>query len=419
MANYQYRKITSSWNRGRKYMTDIEDVICVFYRWNCPIKLAAQETNFINSVGDSMSVRGLTLRQRTAIIRLIKKYADQLSIHCNVDINLLVENPIFRSPLRELSHSQSRKISIITSNNEKKIAVKFPYDEALVADIRNYKTTAKSPSHLNWATWNPDEFLWEFTLNEPNLLFLSNLETLGFTVDAEFSEYMREFHTITESMDQHIPMLIFENGKFSYKNTVDAIPQPESSDILEVLLHARKYGVTCWDDAIELALESNPINPAITKMLKNATGLPTISDADLIDFKDIIACSNNVLFVIPGGSELFHLEEIHKFLLSENYTNEQLSVLFRLDNSNSAGTMFNEYIVKNHLNNHFLKRVKFFFISGKIQRPLLEANKDFDIVIHFGTNSAHYSLTNFIKNHHNVISIALQNKNKELPLDIL
>ena len=118
------------------------------------------------------------------------------------------------------------------------------------------------------------------------------------------------------------------------------------------------------------------------------------------------------MFVIPGGSELDHLKTVHKFLCNQHIANDQLTVMFRLDSS--SGKMCNDYIKENKLNTPISDTTKFVCVSGKIPKPLIENGKKFDLVVHFGTNSAHYTLKNYIKNHHNVISMSLHNDNKEL-----
>lgn len=391
---------------------NIEDIIVGLDSWQNSIKFSPQESNFISSIGNHINQKGLTARQRTAILKLFTKYSGPLSDHFKIDVYSLVQNPVFRTPLREASNNVNRNISIVSINNEKKIVVKFPFDEELVGQIRQYKNL-QLPSRNHWATWNPDQFEWEFKLNEPNLLFVSGFEKLGFSVDYEFSEYVSKLNEVVCNIDSYIPMVEFRDGRFFYKNVVDTIPQPTSTDLLTVLFHARSYGITCWDDAIELALSSNKINPITSHLLKNTTGIPTVihgsSEVLLEDLSEVISYSENVLFIIPGGSELPHVSKVHQYLISDNYTNEQMSVLFRLNNSSDSGVKFNEYITNNHLNNHLLKRVKFYFISGSVQRPLIEANKKFDLIVHFGTNSAHYTLKTLIKNNHNVISMSLHN----------
>ena len=104
---------------------------------------------------------------------------------------------------------------------------------------------------------------------------------------------------------------------------------------------------------------------------------------------------------------------MHEYLKLTRYQDEQMTVMFRLDSS--SGRMCNDYIKENKLNTPLTDKVKFVFVSGKIPKPLIESGKNFDAIIHFGTNSAHYTLKNFVKSHHNVISMNLPNrKNREI-----
>jgi hypothetical protein len=190
------------------------------------------------------------------------------------------------------------------------------------------------------------------------------------------------------------------------------LPQPESDDLVEVLMHARRHGITTWDDAIKIALES--ITPSVYNFLKTPTGqiLMQPDFTGLPAIKEIIHHCGDILFVIPGGTELDHLTHSHEYLLNEGYTNDQMTVMFRLDSS--SGKICNDYIKQNKINTPLSNDTRFVFISGKIPKPLIESGKQFDLVVHFGTNSAHYTLKNYVKQHHNVISMNITNKNKEL-----
>ena len=78
-----------------------------------------------------------------------------------------------------------------------------------------------------------------------------------------------------------------------------------------------------------------------------------------------------------------------------------MSVLFRLDSS--IGKPCNTFIRENRLNQPISDNIKFYFISSKIPKTLLERNQKFDMVAYFGCGSAHYTLRNFVKSHHNSI----------------
>lgn len=354
---------------------------------------------------------GYTEKQRALAIRLVTKYANILSADLKYDVMVDIQNPQFKSPARKLSGTKSVQIKKF-ENLGKKIVVQFPYNDALVESFRVYKKTLSRAEQFD-INWDSEEKAWIFGFTESNVLFLSRSLPDDFVFDSDLVDLVSEIRIIEENIEQYVPMVVFEEGKFSFKNTVSRIPQPESDNLISVLLHARKYGINCWDDSIDLALQSEEINASVRDFIKNISGNPLVIDERSLDgIEEIINFSNNVLFVIPGGSELEHLKTITEYLKSKNISNEQISVMFRLDSG--AGKVCNEYIKDNKLNSPLSDETKFICVSGKIPKPLIESGKKFDLVLHFGTNSAHYTLKNYIKNHHNVISMTLDNKNKEL-----
>jgi len=76
--------------------------------------------------------------------------------------------------------------------------------------------------------------------------------------------------------------------------------------------------------------------------------------------------------------------------------------MFRLEKQSDLQNC-NKFIHDNSLNNPIDENTKFIFVSVKIPKPLIESNTDFDLIINFGLNSSHFTLQQFIKNHHNVI----------------
>jgi len=356
---------------------------------------------------------GFTEKQRALTIRLVTKYAKVLSIALNYDVTVDLVNPIFKYPVRKLSGTKSVEVQPF-ENGYKRILVKFPFNEGTVAAFREYKKMLPR-SEANEINWNAEDTAWAFAFTEPNVLFLSKLLSSDFIFDQTFTDAAEEITEIERNIEKYVPMVVFQDGKYSYKNTVDKIPQPASKDLTEVLLDARRYGITCWDESIDIALESDMISSAVRDLLKNNSCEPIVLDSrKLSDISELLQHSNNVLFVIPGGTELSHLKTVHQHLKDNNIPNEQMTVMFRLDSS--SGKMCNDYIKENNLNSQVSDNVKFVCVSGKIPKPLIESEKRFDLVVHFGTNSAHYTLKNYIKNHYNVVSMSLDNKNKELDL---
>jgi hypothetical protein len=85
---------------------------------------------------------------------------------------------------------------------------------------------------------------------------------------------------------------------------------------------------------------------------------------------------------------------------------ENMCVLFRLDSS--SGAICNEYVKTNRLNNPISEKIKVFFISGKVPKPLICSGIEFDAIINLGSNSAHYTQKNLVKNHHCVINYTIE-----------
>ena len=115
------------------------------------------------------------------------------------------------------------------------------------------------------------------------------------------------------------------------------------------------------------------------------------------------------MITIPGGSELESLKFSYNFLMSHGYTSDQISVLFRLDGS--AGKMCNEFVKEKKINNPISDKIKVFFISGKVPKPLMAEKVVFDVIINLGSNSAHYTQKNLIQTHNCVINYTIDRKN--------
>jgi hypothetical protein len=328
-----------------------------------------------------------------------------LSTALGVDVAAIIKNPQYKHSLRVLSNIKS--INIVDREGVSTIEVHFPYNQELVDIIKKYKDEQPNIEYKG-LQWNSVEKCWDFSLSEPNIQFLNSFIESGFIADELFLKYKTEIQGIEYRMDEYIPMIEYVDGHFRYRNVVDHIPQPTSTDLVEVLLHARRHGITCWDEPIDIALES--VDPVIYKFLKNTSGEVSFPPGEtrLEQISDILNFSKNVLFVIPGGTEIDHLQYVHEYLISSGYQNDQMTVMFRLDSS--SGRICNDYIKEHKLNTPLSDAVKFVFISGKMPKPLIDSDKNFDMIIHFGTNSAHYTLKNFVKNHHNVISMNLPNR---------
>jgi hypothetical protein len=410
------------YNNGMNIEKIITD-LCGWGFWNhrSPNFIDPYNFNIIAGIGLQINEKhlALTVKQQNLAVTILKKYSAKISDLLGKDISEHLKTPVFSMGTRVIN--SDHKVQIHTVNDVKKIQVSFPFNERIVAAIKDYNRVSQKERYIQTQyadllqiTWNHDNRSWDFPLSEEHILWIVN-NLSGFTYDEEFGNYADEIKRIEASIEEYTPMVVYNDGKFSFKNTHSKVPQPTGDNLLDVMFMAKTYGISVWDEAIDLALNSPDISPVVAKVLKHNNKKPLVLEdqySKLENLREIVALSKNVLFVIPGGSELSHLKATHTWLNYEKYENKQVSVLFRLDSS--SGKICNDYIKENKLNTPLSDEVKFVFISGKIPKPLIEINKLFDTVVYFGTNSAHYTLKNFIENHHNVISMTLTPENREL-----
>lgn len=379
------------------YIEDLIDRLACFgqFVFLPAIDVSMFDQRYLDSfVKQNLNDAGLTEKQRKIALSIISKYSAKLQKEFNIDINELLKFPQFRLPVRVIS--ADKEITIL----ENRITVKFPYDQTIIDSITKYKKTL-SRTESSLIGWHQDTKTWVFPLTENSISFLSGFN--GFKKDEMFLELSTTIETIKEHIENHAPMLSFDNGTYVFKNASDKIPNIETDNVVEALIHARRYGINVWDDTINYQLESGLYHETILNFLKNFARTSTISEATLAlyDISDLIKFSKNVLFVIPAGSELEYLKKCTDFLKSINKEEKQISVLFRLDNQN--GKEFNEYVKTQGLNNTLSDDTNFVFISSKLPKPLIESRKYFDLIIPFGNSPAHYSLRNFLRNNHNVL----------------
>jgi hypothetical protein len=342
----------------------------------------------------------LTEKQGSLAIKIIKKYHKFLSADTGIDILQFATNPIYKHPFRQ--PKSVKKISIIKSNQEsiigKIIKVEFPYDESYVELIREKR------SDLGVAFWNKEEKAWLFSLSEKNIIFLANLMSKeNFEVDEEFLNYTRQIKDIVDNIEQYIPTLSIVDGQMIYKNVSESVPPLESTEYIPAIFEARRRGISVWDDCIGKILESHE-NIVLQDFL-----VQDIGDAFYVDcakhsidcLKEIVQHLKPSIFIIPGGSELEKTTLAYNFLKNCGIQNENMSVMFRLPSD--TGKDFNDFVKINNLNNPLTEKTEVVFISGKVPKPLMKSQVNFNCIINMGFDNPHYTSRNLVENHQNLI----------------
>lgn len=379
--------------------------------------LEARDKKMLESFSSQLDRQsGFTEKQSVLCLSILQKYQTNISQYLGRDIGIFLENPQFRIPKRVIS--QTRSVSIVDTDNAdiKKIRINFPYDENLITSIKQYREkylkerfSGKFMFNSSHVDWNPESRSWDFNLVEEHVSWIhEKFENLGFVFDEKFLKFAEDIRNIKNDMENHIPMVIFKDFQFEYKNIHKNIPQPSSTHLLEVLFEAKKYGISTWDENIDAALGDLSINHFTQDFLKTSESQILLDPAkyQFFDLEDVVNFSKNIVIVIPGGTELHSLKTSYEFLSSMGIKNDEMTVLFRLDSS--AGKMCNDFVKEQQLNNPITDKIKIIFISIKVPKPLISSGKHIDAIINLGNNSAHYSVKNLLKNHHTVISCNLK-----------
>jgi preprotein translocase subunit SecD len=382
----------------------IEDLIISLIHNRVPVNAWDKGVviSFYTQIND---LSGFTEKQSALAVRICKRYASSLSLHAKQDIALLLENPKFRNSIRKSVNSRSVKI-VDDEYLHRVIEVNFPYDEKMIAEIREFK----NQNHDNLIVWNKEKSSWQFCLTEPNIKFLSDhFKNTGADIDMEFQNYSDQIDTIVTDLQSHIPMLSAKNGSPTIVNAPKTMPEINTDNILAAAFIARQYGITMWDETIDDFISSDQVDVTTREFLKSDYLDTTKLSADV----NGICCLANIarfmgpmLFVIPGGSEYRKIQQIYTVLSDIGITNKKMSVLFRL--SSETGKEFNNFVKNHELNNPISEETQIVFVSGKLPKPLIESEIRFNSIVNVGFNNAHYTLKEYAKNHQNVVYFELE-----------
>jgi len=379
------------------------------YLFDDPINIMLMDNVVIHSLSSQIiNGNSFTEKQANLAIKLVKKYQKSLSLALKIDLTESVTSPTFKFPLRTLNHSKSIVVCKHDTENKQVISVSFPFDEAVITKIKNYKRTMGI--HGSTIGWNQEKKSWDFDLREDHIDWINcNIVDSMFSADNTFNDMVAQIENIKANIENYVPMVKFEDNAFVFKNVSPNVQQPIDTNLVNVLIDARKYGIHTWSDDIDIALQHIDVHPSIRKILadnKITNIQSSVENLTLKDLNEIIFNSLPLLVVIPGGNEQQHLEFCKKLFEKNGISTDNMSVLFRLDGERGKGC--NTYIKDSKINNAISENTKIVFISGKIPKPMIESKINFSAILNFGISGVHYMLSNYIKNHHFVINFNLR-----------
>lgn len=343
---------------------------------------------------------GFTEKQSMLAIKILYKHADKLTTMLSKDVEPFLANPTFKLPKRTLN--STKRISVVEHPSFiKAIKMEFPYNENIVERIR------KERINLVHAAWDMNEKAWIFALNERSIQFLVPFVVNDeFATDEEFADYVQQVLKIQETLEDYIPTISYDGKTVKFVNVSDNLPQPQNDNVLDAMFLARKSGIHTWDEGVDQYLADNNIEKTVIDFLNENPGsnfTVNLEENSISSISQIVKYMTPCMFVIPGGMEIEKLKTSVDFLKSLDITPEEMSVMFRLPKE--SGEKFNIFVRDEKLNNPITDNTKVVFISAKIPKTVIESKIKFNCVVNFSLHSVHYTIRDFVKNHHNVIHV--------------
>lgn len=392
----------------------IEDIISQVAK-NIFVGMNAYDQKILRSFHDQLFLNSsLTEKQGKLSVVILKKNLQLINQELKTDISKFLENPSFKNSFRTINYNRS--VSIQEDSTFKKvIKIEFPYDEDIIAYIKEQKPK------IHFSTWKKEERSWIFSLTEENIQFIAGLkDKFNFKSDENFDSYTSQIKIIKENLHTHIPMASLMDDKVKFINISSFTPQNQSNDFLESLFFAKKVGINVWDEKIEEKISHLPFDKQIINLIKNDPDKHFeiyLNDTPLDNLIPVITHMLPCLVVISDGNEFEKLESNYNFFKKAGLENKDMTVLFRLPSE--LGSNFNEFVKINKLNSPLADNTKVAFINSQIPKTIFNRKKEFNSVLNYNYFSAHYKLRDFLKWHHNVINILDKTPQRRLNFAIM
>jgi len=331
----------------------------------------------------------LTDRQCALMKEKLLKYKGQFE---NLDCDFEFAIDQLRKPLREIDRSKYIKIvdypedAVVETNNLKWIKIRFPFSKNVIIFIQQlvYKL-AGSAEYIH----NKGSHVHYFSLTELSAYHIASaFKDKNFEIDQMILNIHNEVNNIINNKENYIPGLY--NGVLKNINPnalailKEELGEPLLVPKIKLIDRHRRYGISFIDEnrppIIDLSSEIAVRDKVefLCKPSKYRTNVLLESLYNLDRFPLLV-----VLDPENPEQELYDCFNFFRHILPI----EEQSVLFRLSNSSSLGTSFNEYVKDNKLNNWVDKSTKVVYIS-KDKVPKLLINNEWSPIasVVFGSN---------------------------------
>ena len=238
------------------------------------ISLARYDVQIVNSMAANTAYgTALTDRQAELVVKLILKYRKQFAKQ-GIDV-APVEEPQFRIPPRKLDRSKSIWIE------EQQIRIKFPYDQKMIDQVREFKETCQGS-----ARWNNQTKMWTFGLTEYNLNWLMAWGKVNqFDMDQQIQDLFEKILACERS--PYEIKLVKDGSGYKVTNAADSlqeyIDQHVGNDLVKLVDHAGVLGYAVDADILEEC--SQRYGTALEYIgIRHSTHLMPISEPSMWDW---------------------------------------------------------------------------------------------------------------------------------------
>ena len=314
----------------------------------------------------------LTDRQHELAKKKLLEYKEQFDVYGFDDFEKDLDS--LRMPIRSIN--RQKLISLKQINDKIYIAVRFPFSKKMIKHIeflqrlqpkKNYDS--KTKTHL-------------IDFSEKNLFeIVSKLKDCNFEVEEDVKEIYGILKIMDDDKENNAPGIYGFEIKNLHAKAIDyavtSIGEPNVDNLVAYKDRENLLGLKHFDN-VELQKAISNLQPLTKKIMQRTNSMIFIDDNEYT-FNNIVESVLELyrfplLIVLPKDKEYDILSHTYKSF-KNIIPNENISVLFRLDNDSEEGRDFNQFVKKNELNSPLDNSTKIVYISSnKIPKPLIASD---------------------------------------------
>lgn len=372
-------------------MKYIEDFVALFAY--SQVRVSDFDKKIADSLGwQCIEGKAFTQKQAEIAVRLLRKYKKQFHALGKPEIDIILENPLYKYSIRVID----LQTSVTYDKKDQKFRLKFPFNQELVTKIRQLGTK----NHLVKPLWDADNKNWTLDLNEVSLNFIANdLVPLNFEISEEIQKFLEDSQKIKENFEDFIPMLVKSNDTYYFKNVKTDF---STTDLTDALVESVNLGVTTYDDVIydeiSIVAQEYPMYMVFKKHERQNFVLPKnkFTRSQILQFMKDMKTVNAIFLDESAKPDV--LKSWIFDLKSAGISLDEVGVFFRQPNE-GTGIEFNSVVKECKLNKTANENVKWMFLTAKYPKSLVKNGKIAEICL-FDNHYvfAHHTLQSIVKN---------------------